>query len=385
MNSINNINPYFLFLSLIIGLNACKSFSDNENGEKNTIINKKCCETSLNSKHFESRILDTTFSSKKLNEDSSLLSCEMKLIKGGTFYMGSDNEKLALEREFPKHLVEVNSFWMDVHEVTNKQFSDFVEATGYETTAEKTLKWEELKKDFPNNTPKPSDDFFLPGSLVFISPNKTDNLLDVSQWWFWTKGADWRHPNGPGSNIEGIENYPVVHVSYFDAVNYAKWCGKRLPTEAEWEFSARGGLENKLYPWGDEFLNNNISQCNYWTGSFPVNNTKTDGYEGVAPVMQYPPNAYGLYDLSGNVWEICADWFGEDYYKSLISKEISENPKGPNTWRFSPEPKDPKRVMKGGSFLCNESYCSSYRVSARMPNSQNSSASHIGFRCVKDI
>ena len=385
MNTLNNIYYNILFLSLMIGLICCKSPSIDKKHEVNKIGNNKCCETSIDSKYIENIFSEYTLNTKPLNKDSSVSISEMKFIKGGIFYMGSDNEELALARELPKHLVEVNSFWMDVHEVTNQQFSDFVDATGYETTAEKTLKWDELKKDFPINTPKPGDDFFSPGSLVFKSPIKTDNLVDFSQWWFWIKGANWRHPNGPKSNIEGKENYPVVHVSYFDAVNYAKWCGKRLPTEAEWEFSARGGLENNLYPWGNNFLVNNIAQCNYWTGSFPVNNTKKDGYEGIAPIMQYSPNAYGLHDMSGNVWEICADWFDEDYYKSLVADEITKNPSGPKKWKYSAEPRDPKRVMKGGSFLCNESYCSSYRVSARMPNSQNSSASHIGFRCVKDI
>ena len=385
MYILNNIYPNFLFLSLIFGFACCKSSSFDESQKKDVILNSKCCETSINYKYFENKLLDTNLIDQKTKIDSFILSTEMVFIKGGIFYMGSNDEQVGLKREFPKHLVEVNSFWMDVHEVTNKQFSEFVDATGYETTAEKTLKWDDLKKGLPINTKKPNNDYFLPGSLVFKSPNKIDDLINVSQWWFWTKGANWRHPNGPKSNIEGKENYPVVHVSYFDAVNYAQWCGKRLPTEAEWEFSARGGLENNLYPWGNDFLVNNVPQCNYWTGLFPVSNTKADGYEGTAPVMQYAPNAYGLHDMSGNVWEICSDWYGEDYYESLVFNEITKNPLGPKTWQYPAEPNDPKRVMKGGSFLCNKSYCSSYRVSARMPNSQNSSTSHIGFRCVKDI
>ena len=309
----------------------------------------------------------------------------MVWIKGGVFLMGASSSKMALKREFPQHKVKVQSFYMDVHEVTNAQFSKFVDATGYKTVAERPVNWEEIKKQLPPKTPKPSEDVLKPGSMVFAPNKKISNLIDFSQWWQWTKGANWRNPLGPSSTIDGKENYPVVHICYADAAAYAKWCGKRLPTESEWEWAARGGLKNKIYPWGNEFLNQGKANCNFWTGNFPTKNTGTDGFIGLAPVMQYKANGYGLYDMAGNVWEICSDWYDERYYSSLTKNQITNNPKGPEKWYYPREPYDPKRVVRGGSFLCNESYCSSYRVSARMPYSQDTGMSHTGFRCVKSI
>ena len=274
---------------------------------------------------------------------------------------------------------------MDIHEVTNAQFAAFVNSTGYKTISEKPIDWEKMKLQLPPNTPKPSDEILEAGSMVFKAPEDIYNLLDFSQWWKWVKGANWKHPNGPDSDIIGLENHPVVHIAYQDALGYAKWKGKRLPTEAEWEWAARGGLKNQIYPWGSNPVEAENPKCNYWSGTFPTNNNKKDGYELTAPVMQFSPNGYGLFDMAGNVWEICNDWYDENYYSSFKKGETADNPQGPKTWNYPREPYDPKRVIRGGSYLCNDSYCSSYRVSARMPNSQETGMSHTGFRCVKDL
>ncbi|HAY3543477.1 formylglycine-generating enzyme family protein [Elizabethkingia anophelis] len=309
---------------------------------------------------------------------------KMVLIPAGTFMMGSNGDEWSRNWELPQHKVSVKSFYMDTHEVTNAEFEKFVIATGYITTAEKPVDWEALKKELPPDTPKPSDEDLMPGSMVFASPESVNGLDDYSQWWRWVKGADWQHPLGPGSNIKGKEKHPVVHVSYYDAVAYAKWIGKRLPTEAEWEWAARGGLDNKIYPWGDEHISRGSQKANYWTGTFPIKNTEKDGYYYTAPVGSYAPNAYGLYDMAGNVWEICSDWFSENYYQSLQGNQITNNPAGPSKPYYPSEPFANKRVVRGGSFLCNDSYCASYRVSARMPYSEDTGMIHTGFRLVKD-
>ena len=377
-----NISIFCLFNVLLISCqNKTKEIIDKENFNEDYT---SCCEKSnlninlSNSISYIDKCNDSVFiNTEKINK--------MVLIKGGVYLMGSSNKEIALKRELPQHKVKVSSFLMDIHEVTNEQFSAFVKETSYQTVAEKSIDWEVYKKKFKVNTPKPKDEYLSPGSLVFIPPNKVNNLMDYSQWWFWVNGADWKHPNGPNSDIKGKEKYPVIHIAYQDALAYAKWSGKRLPTEAEWEWAARGGLKNKNYPWGDVSVNVGQPKCNYWTGNFPTNNTKKDGFVGIAPVMQFPPNGYGLYDVAGNVWEICSDWYGEDYYNSFNLNGVFDNPKGPKTWKYTLEPSDPKRVMRGGSYLCNDSYCSSYRVSARMPNSQETGMSHVGFRCVKDL
>ena len=370
MNLNRNIT---IFLLLLVGFNSCVS-EFKTNGE--------CCKITkadllLNQSHDSIFIEQNNLLKSDSNTDT------MIMIPSGEFYMGAGDDKWALAREFPQHKVRVDSFYMDVHEVTNRQFAEFVNATGYKTVAELPVDWEVLKLQLPTNTPKPDDSFLEPGSMVFIKTNQIFNLIDYSQWWRWIQGANWKHPQGPGSSIHGMEDYPVVHICYHDALAYANWCGKRLPTEAEWEWASRGGLKNKIYPWGDEGVEVNEAKCNYWTGVFPSSNSKQDGYEGVAPVMSYKPNNFGLYDMAGNVWEICSDWFGENYYQTFNPNEVAYNPQGPDTWEFTPEPLDPKRVVKGGSFLCNDSYCSSYRVSARMPYSQDTGMSHTGFRCVK--
>jgi formylglycine-generating enzyme required for sulfatase activity len=251
------------------------------------------------------------------------------------------------------------------------------------TYAERPINWLALKSQLPEGTPKPPDSLLIPGSMVFQGNTEVFSMSDHSQWWEWVNGACWRHPFGPGSSIQGLEKYPVVHISYFDACAYAHWSGKRLPTEAEWEWAARGGLEGQMFPWGSAPIDEGGAKCNYWTGIFPSYNSTEDGYASAAPVMQFEPNGYGLHDMAANVWEICADWYDEKYYETVTEGDVWKNPIGPETWAYALEPNDPKRVMRGGSFLCNDSYCASYRVSARMPFSQETGMSHIGFRCVK--
>ena len=307
----------------------------------------------------------------------------MVLIPGGVFAMGGDNEQAAPD-EYPKHKVQVSSFYMDKTEVTNAQFKKFVDATGYITTAERVPDWEELKKSVPPGTPKPPDSIMVAASLVFKPTNGPVNLSDYSQWWRWVKGADWKHPEGPGSTIAGKENYPVVQVSWFDAMAFCKWAGKRLPAEAEWEFAARGGLENNIYPWGNENINSGKAKANSWEGKFPYLNEKKDGFVTAAPVKSFLPNGYGLYDMAGNVWEWCSDWYNADYYKS-IANSMATNPKGADKSFDPDEPYAQKRVLRGGSFLCNDSYCSGYRVARRMKSSPDTGLEHTGFRCVKDI
>ena len=373
------------FLLSLFFIGACNDSLQNSKDSTGNNCEKACCENSR-TKH----LLKETLNKPQVSSDDSLYciqdsTMKMAYIPGGEYSMGASNPRMALKRELPQHRVKVNGFYMDIHEVTNAQFSAFVAATGYKTVAEQEIDWNILKKQLPEHTPKPNADVLQPGSMVFFQSDDIYNLIDISQWWQWTKGADWQHPDGPESNILDKEKEPVVHICYHDALAYAKWCGKRLPTEAEWEWAARGGLKNQVYPWGNMSVEKGIPKCNYWTGVFPTHNTKADGFEGIAPVMQYQANDYGLYDMAGNVWEICSDWYDESYYSVPSKNEIQENPKGPKTWSYPLEPNDPKRVIRGGSFLCNDSYCSSYRVSARMPNSQDTGMSHTGFRCVKDI
>lgn len=307
----------------------------------------------------------------------------MVLIPGGDFMMGGDNDE-ALSDEFPKHAVQVDSFWMDATEVTNAQFQKFVAATGYITTAEKKPDWDELKKQVEPGTPRPPDSVLIAASLVFQQTQGPVSLYDASQWWKWAPGASWKHPQGIGSTIIGKENYPVVHISWFDANAYCKWAGKRLPTEAEWEFAARGGLSNSIYPWGNEGISDGKPKANSWEGSFPYNNEKRDGFIISAPVKNFIPNGYGLYDMAGNVWEWCSDWYDAVYYTTYGKRRII-NPQGPSKANDPAEPFTAKRVLRGGSFLCNDSYCSGYRVARRMKSSPDTGLEHTGFRCVRDI
>jgi formylglycine-generating enzyme required for sulfatase activity len=312
----------------------------------------------------------------------------MVWIPGGEFLMGT-NEADVWNTEKPAHLVRVKGFWMDATEVTNAQFAQFVEATNYKTIAERPVDWEQLKKQVPPGTPKPPDDVLQPGAMVFTPPNRQVNINDPGGWWTWTIGADWKHPLGPGSKIEGIANHPVVMIAYEDALAYAKWAGKRLPTEAEWEFAARGGLPQKRFMWGDENVDNGAPRCNIWQGEFPWKNLATDGYARTAPVKSYAPNGYGVYDMGGNVWEWCTDLYRADEYTRALTAAkggVLVNPVGPSdSWDpQDPVPTNPKHVIRGGSFLCHKSYCESYRPSARRGETPDTGMSHLGFRCVKD-
>jgi formylglycine-generating enzyme required for sulfatase activity len=299
--------------------------------------------------------------------------------------MGS-TDPLARPDEAPKHRVRVDGFWMDATEVTNAQFRSFVEATGYKTVAERPVDWEELKKQVAPGTPKPPDEMLQPGSLVFTPPDHPVDLRDNAQWWQWTTGANWRHPEGPSSTLDRRDSYPVVHVAFEDAVAYCKWAGKRLPTEAEWEFAARGGLEGKINVWGDEPID--PKRANTWQGHFPDQNTVEDGFARAAPVKSFPPNGYGLYDMAGNVWEWCSDLYRPDTYARRVLETgkdgVAVNPTGPTTSLDPRNPNSPEsRVHRGGSFLCNDSYCASYRPSARMACPPDTGMQHLGFRCVR--
>lgn len=306
----------------------------------------------------------------------------MVKIPGGDYQMGAA-DKEGRPDEYPQHAVHVDGFYMDATEVTNAMFAEFVKATGYVTTAERTPDWEELKKQLPPGTPKPADSLLVAASLVFTPPAKPVALNNVSQWWQWVKGANWKHPEGPGSNIKGKDNYPVVQVSWDDAMAYAKWAGKRLPTEAEWERAARAGMTGEPFTWGSEPVEKGQPKANIWQGHFPDRNTAADGFGRVAPVKSFAANAYGLYDIAGNVWEWCADWYRSDYYVQAGTRKLV-NPQGPASSYDPEEPSVPKRVVRGGSFLCHASYCASYRVSARMKTSPDTGLEHTGFRCVKD-
>ena len=318
---------------------------------------------------------------------------DMVWVPPGVFLMGSDS-KLAQPNEKPAHAVSVPGFWMDVTHVSNDQFAEFVRQTGYVTTAEKKPDWETIRVQLPPGIPKPPDEVLVPGAMVFVGTTGPVDLNDYSQWWRYVPGANWRNPQGPGSTIDGKGDHPVVQVSYDDALAYARWAGKRLPTEAEWEYAARGGLEQATYVWGDELMPDGKPMANYWDTrqrSFPVVSPKAGGAEGTVPVRTFLPNGYGLHDMTGNAWQWVADWYDAAYFSKqaqLAKGQPLENPAGP-TRAFDPSepgvPVDaPKRVIRGGSFLCNEEYCLSYRPSARRGSDPYSPMSHVGFRLVKD-
>lgn len=307
----------------------------------------------------------------------------MVWVSGVKFTMGAtDGDPYALPREKPAHPVAVDGFFIDQTEVTNAQFKKFVEETGYLTIAERPVDWEELKKQVPPGTPKPPDSVLQPGSLIFRKDlENVANLNDYGQWWEWKRGADWKHPQGPNSSIEGKDNFPVVHVAYEDALAYASWAGRDLPTEAEWEAAAHGQRHGGIYTWGDDESKLN-DEANTWQGQFPVKNVPEDGYKYAAPVKSFPPNSLNLYDMAGNVWEFTKDNFNTRYYQQALQQGELLNPKGSTTYFNEDNPYQKEKVIKGGSFLCNKSYCASYRISARMGTSMDSGTDHLGFRTV---
>jgi len=276
----------------------------------------------------------------------------------------------------PIHRVYVDGFWMDKTEVTNEQFERFVKATGYVTVAERRPRAE----DFPGAPPEN----LVAGSVVFSPPDHPVPLNNHFQWWNYVKGANWRHPDGPGSDLKGRAQHPVVHVAWKDAVAYAKWAGKRLPTEAEWEFAARGGLDRKPFVWGDVFMPGGKYQANTFQGHFPDTNTVEDGYAATAPVGTFPANGFGLYDMAGNVWQWVSDWYRPDYYTQLVAAGgVARNPQGPDSPYDPSEPGEKKRVHRGGSFLCTDQYCSRYMVGTREKGEVSTGTNHLGFRCVQ--
>jgi len=298
----------------------------------------------------------------------------MTWIPGGEFRMGSDHH---YPEEAPAHKVSVDGFWMDATTVTNREFARFVEETGHVTLAEQPAN----PDDYPNALPE----LLAPSSSLFRKPPGRVNLNDCYIWWAYTQGADWRHPQGPGSSIEGLDDHPVVHVAFADAAAFAAWAQKELPTEAEWEFAARGGLDGAEYVWGGELVPGGTHVANTWQGEFPWQNLAEDGFEGTSPVTAFPPNGYGLYDMAGNVWQWTDDWY-RDHSKIDRPCCTMANPRGASLEESldpaQPEVKIPRKVMKGGSHLCAPNYCRRYRPAARMAQPIDTSTSHLGFRCI---
>jgi sulfatase modifying factor 1 len=303
---------------------------------------------------------DVTFA-QRLRAASGSIAGMVKL-DGGPFLMGTDSlEAFPADGEWPVREVTLDAFYMDVYPVTNLQFREFARATGYRTEAER-FGWSFV---FRGHIPRER------------SEELVEDTVAGADWWCKVNGADWQHPEGPGSRIENRADYPAVHITWNDAAKYCKWAGKRLPTEAEWEYAARGGLEQKLYPWGDELTPGGRHLCNIWQGDFPDLDLAEDGYSGVAPAGAFPPNGYGLYSITGNTWEWCGDWFHPDSGADPRGKKTRSNPVGPA--------EGVARVIRGGSYLCHRSYCNRYRVAARTSNTPDSSTTNMGFRCVRDV
>ena len=301
----------------------------------------------------------------------------MAWISGGVFLMGSDKH---YPEEAPAHRVKVDGFWMDRRTISNAEFARFVQATGYVTLAEKPAQAE----DYPGAAPE----MLAPSSMMFKKAGQPISLSNHYHWWVYVRGADWRHPRGPESSIADLMNHPVVHIAYEDAEAYASWAGKTLPSEAEWEFAARGGLDGAEYAWGDEFAPGGQYMANTWQGEFPWRNDCEDGYEWTAPVASFPPNGYGLYDMIGNVWEWTSDWY-QEHAKVGSPCCASNNPRGARRHDSydprQPQVRIPRKVMKGGSYLCAPGYCRRYRPAARMPQAIDTSTCHLGFRCIARV
>ena len=336
--------------------------------------NTRQCDAGLSRHSLHAAALTETLSAESRSApDPRSRPLGMVWIPGGRFWMGTQH----MEDAQPIHQVQVNGFWMDRTDVTNEEFGRFVKATGYVTIAERSLD----PKEFPNLAPED----LTPGSIVFSPPNHPVSFQNPLAWWKFVKGANWRHPEGPKSDVRGKQKHPVVQIAWPDAVAYAKWAGKRLPTEAEWEFAARGGGDRQEYPWGNEFKPNGKWMANTFQGHFPDANTAGDGFAGSAPVGSFPPNGFGLYDMSGNVWQWVSDWYRPDYYAQLSRKgTLTINPEGPSDSFDPDEVGIAKRVQKGGSFLCSDQYCARYITGSRGKEDPETATNHAGFRCVKD-
>ncbi len=361
-----------LLLLSIFGI-AQDGSTGNQNPAAQTIGSAQCDSgMSRHSLHAAAIAGKENIAASVKSDDSRNAPAGMVWIPGGRFWMGTNH----MEDAQPVHQVEVNGFWMDRTDVTNEEFARFAKATGYVTIAERPLD----PREFPNLALED----LAPGSVVFTPPAGPVALDHPLAWWSFVRGANWRHPEGPKSNLRGKEKYPVVHIAWPDAVAYAKWAGKRLPTEAEWEFAARGGRDRQDYAWGSEFKPGGKWKANTFQGHFPDKNTSEDGYAGASPVASFEPNDFGLYDMSGNVWQWVSDWYRPDYYSQLREVgEIALNPQGPKD-SFDPQELGvAKRVQKGGSFLCTDQYCERYMPGARGKGDPETGTNHAGFRCAR--
>ena len=358
---------------LLVGLGISGIVQNRARGNQDGIVqnNPVHCDTGVSRHSLTVASLNDVIEVSALSKSEAHRSPDsMVWIPGGRFWMGTNHMADAQ----PLHEVEVTGFWMDRTDVTNEEFARFVKATGYVTIAERPLD----PKEFPNLAPED----LAPGSVVFTPPAGSVSLQDPLVWWRFVRGANWRHPNGPDSDLHGKGKYPVVQIAWPDAMAYAKWAGKRLPTEAEWECAARGGRDRQNYPWGNELNPKRKWMANTFQGHFPDKNTSEDGYAGVAPVASFPPNDFGLYDMAGNVWQWVSDWYRPDYYARLGRDGIAIDPQGPYDSFDPQEPGIPKRVQKGGSFLCTDQYCERYISGARGKGDPDTGTNHLGFRCV---